>query len=314
MTRAPETLEPIQETLREINERTPEVRVGRFSTRVLLALGTEVASSPPEDGDAGHRHRAERPDKRPCALRMDWAACDLPLHGEDAHFGHAEAGFVGVADGVGGYRDRGVDAGAFARELMASALENVELTAKARRLRPKEVLKRAYETAVIKCTPGASTAVILSLDRTALSWAYVGDSAFAVFRGGRIVYRSIEQRRRFNFPYQLSSNGDGDSLTKAMVGDMSVRDGDVVVVGTDGLFDNMHDCQLERAVQMGTELGFSPKNMADIIASIAYDVSKNKRACSPFSLAHLKASGEGGCGGKEDDITVIVAYIVAKDS
>ncbi|RLM78995.1 putative protein phosphatase 2C 23 [Panicum miliaceum] len=98
MARAMESLEPIQETLSEINKRTPE------------------------EGDAGHGRRAERPDARPCALRMDWAACVLPLHGEDAHFGHAEAGFIGVADGVGGYRDYGVDAGAFARELMARAL------------------------------------------------------------------------------------------------------------------------------------------------------------------------------------------------
>jgi protein phosphatase PTC7 len=317
MISAPEIFKPIaiKETLREIKKRTPEVRVARFITRVLLAFGTQVSPPPPEvDGGAGHPVREERPG---AGLRMDWAACELPLHGEDAHFGHGEAGFVGVADGVGSYRDRGVDAGAFARELMGSALRTVDLTAKVGlRIHPKEVLKMAYyRTAVTKCTPGASTAVILSLRRAALWWAYIGDSGFAVLRGGRIVHRSVAQQRRFNCPYQLSSKGSGrDKLKKAMVGRTLVRDGDVVVVGTDGLFDNMDDFQLECAVRMGTELGFSPKNMADIIAAIAHGISKNKRALSPFCLASVKAYGVGWSGGKEDDITVIVAYIVAKDS
>ncbi|PUZ76692.1 hypothetical protein GQ55_1G311100 [Panicum hallii var. hallii] len=305
MARAMESLEPIQETLSEINKRTPEISVFKFVTRVLLTLGTEYAPPAREEGDAGHGRRAERPDARPSAL----PACVLPLHGEDAHFGHAEAGFIGVADGVGGYRDYGVDAGAFARELMASALAKGELAAKAsrrrRRLRPEDVLERAYESMVIKGTPGASTAVVLSLDRATLRWAYIGDSAFAVLRGGRSVHRSAEQQRRFNCP-----------LAKAEVCGLPVKDGGVVVAGTDGLFDNVHDDQLARAVQMGTELGFSPENMADIIAGVACDMSKTKteRACSPFSIGYRKAYGENYYGGKEDDITVIVAYIVSKDS
>ena len=318
MTRALETLEPIQGTLSEINKRTPEVGVSKFVTRALQTLGTEHVPPAREDGDAGHGRRAERPDARPCALRMDWAACVLPRHGEDAHFGHAEAGFIGVADGVGGYRRRGVDAGAFARQLMASALAKVELAArpgKVRRLRPEGVLERAYESMVIRGTPGASTAVVLSLHRSTLRWAYIGDSAFAVLRGGRIVHRSTAQQRRFNCPYQLNADDRGDSLDEAEVGGMPVEDGDVVVAGTDGLFDNVRDDQLARAVQMGTELGFSPKNMADIIAAIAYDVSKSKLVLSPFSLAYRKAYGERSYyGGKKDDITVIVAYIVPKNS
>ncbi|CAO2046711.1 unnamed protein product [Urochloa humidicola] len=296
-----ETLEQIQETLAEIKKRTPEVCIAKFVDLVLHCPSL-----------------AELPDARPCALRMDWASCVLPRHGEDAHFGHAEAGFVGVADGVGGFRKHGVDAGAFARQLMASALAKVEQAAKAsrlrRRLRPEDVLERAYETAFLNGTPGASTAVIVSLDCTTLRWAYIGDSAFAVLRDSKIVHRSAQQQHRFNFPYQLDSSGDGDNLTKAKVGDMPVEDGDVVVVGTDGLFDNMRDGQLESAVWLGTRLGFSLKNMADIVAAIAYKISRDKWARSPYSREYSKAYGRRVYGGKKDDITVIVAYIVSKDS
>jgi hypothetical protein len=40
-------------------------------------------------------------------------------------------------------------------------------------------------------TPAVSTALILSLAGEALRWAFVGDSAFVVFRGGRLVFRSL---------------------------------------------------------------------------------------------------------------------------
>jgi protein phosphatase PTC7 len=322
MTIALETLQlqQIQQTLAEIKERTPDVNISRFVASVLGDwMETEYATSERKRGDAGHGRGAGPSDARPCAptLEMDWAACVLPLHGEDAHFGHAEAGVVGVADGVGGYRDNGVDAGAFARALMANALASAERVAKAsrrlRRLCPEKVLERAHKKAAADETPGASTAVILALHGTALTWAYIGDSAFAVLRGGKIICRSVQQQRRFNYPYQLSSEDGG--LDDAKVGSMpAARDGDVVVVGTDGLFDNVHDWQLERAVRMGTNLGFSPKNMADIIAGIAYGISKDKWACTPFGMGYMKVHGLARRGGKKDDITVIVAHIVSKGS
>jgi len=155
------------------------VSISRFVDSVLDdSLGTEYAPSEWKSRDAGHGRRAEErsDDRRPCVptLKMDWAACVLPLHGEDAHFGHAEAGVVGVADGVGGYRDRGVDAGAFARALMANALATAERVAKARRLLirlcPMKVLERAYKKAAMNKTPGGSTAVILSLYGRERSW------------------------------------------------------------------------------------------------------------------------------------------------
>ncbi|XP_002454219.2 putative protein phosphatase 2C 24 [Sorghum bicolor] len=333
MASALEKLEQIQGTLAEIKERTPDVSISRFVASVLDdSPGTEHAPSEWKIGDdddagAGHgRRRAEElrcDDARPCApaLKMDWAACVLPLHGEDAHFGHAEAGVVGVADGVGGYRDRGVDAGAFARALMANALATAERVANAKapkllpRLCPMKVLERAYKNAATSGTPGGSTAAILSLHGAALRWAYIGDSAFAVFRGGEIIHRSVQQQRGFNEPYQLSARGCGGSLAEAKVGGMPAAEhGDVVVMATDGLFDNVHDWQLERAVRMGTELGFSPKNMADIVAGLAYAISNNSWACSPFGIGYLKKYKEVWHGGKQDDITVIVAYLVSEDS
>jgi protein phosphatase PTC7 len=141
---------------------------------------------------------------------------------------------------------------------MASALSEVAAvdSAGAPAVCPYELLEAAYERTVGAASgapPGASTAVIVSLAAGALRWAYVGDSGFAVLRGGRIVRRSEPQRRSLNSPLRLSAvPGDSDGVAAVRTGQVGARSGDVVVVTTDGLFDNVRDEQLECAVQVGT--------------------------------------------------------------
>lgn len=45
--------------------------------------------------------------------------------GEDAHFICEEEQVIGVADGVGGWADVGVNAGLYARELMSNAVQAI---------------------------------------------------------------------------------------------------------------------------------------------------------------------------------------------
>ncbi|KAK1699009.1 hypothetical protein QYE76_015706 [Lolium multiflorum] len=330
-----EKLEQIQQTLSEIDDRTPD------ALRVAFSLGRRVSPAPApgeedrvasfaasvlpppplvvyEDADAndpGQLHEevplaSTSEDDATKLLRMEWASCYLPDHDEDAHFGHDEAGVLGVADGVGSYRNRGVDAAAFSRGLMTSAFMHVLAIEPGTPVCPYTLLERAYDETVASAASGASTAVILSLAGATLRWAYIGDSAFAVLRGGNIVHRSRAQQSHFNCPFQISAGGKGDSVAKADVGEMPVRDGDVVVAGTDGLFDNVFDMELERVVRMGTAHGYSPKNMADVIAGIAYEMSRSRTKVSPFSTEYQKqAAGVGFHGGKPDDITVVVAFV-----
>ncbi|XP_024314489.1 putative protein phosphatase 2C 23 [Brachypodium distachyon] len=148
---------------------------------------------------------------------MDWAACSLPLHGEDAHFG------AGNLAGVGGYRKDGVDAGAFARGLMARAYAEALVATKLLPggtrdgVRPKALLELAYQCTAASGATGASTAVILSLDGNGrrLRWANIGDSGFAVFRGPRstIAHRSRPQQSRFNRPFRKQQRGGGESCS-----------------------------------------------------------------------------------------------------
>jgi protein phosphatase PTC7 len=330
-----EKLEQIHQTLGDIDARVPD------ALRVALVLGYRVSSPTPapgeddevtdfaasllqppamEDGACDRGPTLMEHDSTAAAaaaaLRIDWASCYLPLHDHDAHFGNAKAGVLGVADGVGAYAESGVDAGAFSRGLMTSASAEVAGLEPGVHVCPCALLERAYDETAASNAPGASTAVILSLAGNALEWAYIGDSAFAVLRGSRIVFLSTPQRhlthtspKRPHFSssaaarrkqrlfscddptFQLSAGKHSDRIADARAGQLVVRAGDVVVVGTDGLFDDILEEQLELAVQMGTKLGFSPKNMADIIAGVAYersnqttqsDCAKGSRTTLPF--------------------------------
>ena len=60
---------------------------------------------------------------------------------------------------------------------------------------------------------GSSTACLAVLDGTSgrLTVANLGDSGFAVVRGGRSILRSAEQQHAFNFPFQICKMGPEDS-------------------------------------------------------------------------------------------------------
>ncbi|XP_020154241.1 putative protein phosphatase 2C 24 [Aegilops tauschii subsp. strangulata] len=313
----------IRQTLSEISSRTPAA--------LRIAVGIRLGSLPPSAAAgredvaryAASLARQLQPRARRsspptgAALRMSAASCYLPEHDEDAHFFHAVAGVIGVADGVGGCRLEGLDAAAFSRGLMASALSEVVASSAAAPpppggICPYALLEKAYQQTAASGTPAASTAVIVSLAGRSLRWAYVGDSGFAVFRDGRILHRSQPQQSYFNCPFQLSSDSeDSNKVSEAAVGEIAVEEGDVVVVASDGLFDNVFDAMLEKIVQSGLALSFTPKNMADIIASQAYAAARRTQD-TPFSIA-ARGHGRNKIGGKKDDTTVVVAFIESRD-
>ena len=79
--------------------------------------------------------------------------------GEDAYFICPDKQVVGVADGVGGWADMGVDAGEYAWELMNQSLMSAQQEPHGF-IDPARVLERAH--AKTTC-PGSSTTCILAL-------------------------------------------------------------------------------------------------------------------------------------------------------
>ena len=88
------------------------------------------------------------------------------------------------------------------------------------------------------------------------------------------------------------------------------------MLGTDGLFDNLFDKDIAECIRKelsGEKMDILDVNAAaDCLANKAQKLGKDEDYESPFAL-NAKEVGMDGKGGKEDDITVIVAQIQHKD-
>ncbi|KAF0688259.1 Aste57867_20129 [Aphanomyces stellatus] len=233
--------------------------------------------------------------------------------GEDAAFCTPTA--VGVADGVGGWARKGIDSGAYSRMLMesceASALAN-----------PTERLTEAYNaTKAHTRVPGSSTACLIHLDGATIHTANLGDSGFMLCREAadgswELVSSSPSQCHYFNCPFQLGL-GSRDTPDHADTSSLSVMHNDLVLVATDGLFDNLSPAEIlsllghisTESVARNQTVDAKMQFLAATVAQVAHEVAKSPTHLTPFSLAARKAGYKGTMGGKMDDITVVAALV-----
>ncbi|XP_030371688.1 protein phosphatase PTC7 homolog fig [Scaptodrosophila lebanonensis] len=251
-----------------------------------------------------------------------------PLHrfGEDSWFVSSTpaADVLGVADGVGSWKQMGVDAGLFAKELMYWCASNAALPQFDAR-KPRDLLIQSYVQLCQQArpVPGSSTACLLSLHRRdcALYTANLGDSGFLVMRYGKILHRSVEQLHTFNTPYQLTLAPDGQRATvhcdlpqMAACTRLPLQQGDLVLLATDGLFDNVPESMLVRMMadyQGVTDSGRLQLG-ANMLVSMARDLSQSAYFQSPFAQKARANNMMYMGGGKPDDITVILASVAVR--
>ncbi|KAL2470964.1 putative protein phosphatase 2C 26 [Abeliophyllum distichum] len=232
--------------------------------------------------------------------------------GEDAFFiSSCKGGIIAVADGVSGWAERDVNPALFSRELMAHASNLVE--DEEVQYDPRTLIKKAHAAT---SSVGSATAIVAMLERTGpLKIANVGDCGLRVVRKGQIVFSTSPQEHYFDCPYQLSSEAVGQTYLDATVTTVELLEGDTVVMGSDGLFDNVFDSEIISIVG-------SYNNIADAakaLANLAYDHSQDSSFDSPYSQEARtrgfdvpwwkKILGMKLTGGKLDDITVIVGQL-----
>lgn len=245
-------------------------------------------------------------------LKLLSGSCCLPhpdkeeTGGEDAHFICVDEQAVGVADGVGGWADLGVDAGQYSRELMSHSVTAIKEEPKGS-IDPARVLEKAHSSTKAK---GSSTACIIALTGEGVHAINLGDSGFIVVRDGCTIFRSPVQQHDFNFTYQLESGNNGDLPSSGQVFTIPVAPGDVIIAGTDGLFDNLYNNEITAVVVHAMRAGLAPQVTAQKIAALARQRAQDKDRQTPFSTAAQDA-GFRYYGGKLDDITVVVSYITS---
>jgi len=227
--------------------------------------------------------------------------------GEDAFFVAEDRKAIGIADGVGGWTLHGVDPAIFAQTLMREAKSCYQ----DRGIRdPSEILRQAYHRT--QHVPGSSTACIMVVEGGQLNCVNIGDSGFMLVRDKKIGFRTKEQSHSFNYPFQLGTASE-NSPEDAVSIQLDLREGDVVVMGSDGLFDNLFDGEILDIVntQMSCSEESRDNNVSEILAKTAYNRSQSAFETPFRKLAYDLGLVESPFGGKLDDITVLVGKVVS---
>ncbi|KAL7173093.1 hypothetical protein ACSBR2_032544 [Camellia fascicularis] len=196
--------------------------------------------------------------------------------GEDAYFVSSyNGGIIAVADGVSGWAEQNVDPSLFSRELMAKASDLVgdeEVN-----YDPQILLKKAHAaTASI----GSATVIVAMLERNgSLKIANVGDCGLRVIRKGQIIFSTSPQEHYFDCPYQLSSEVVGQTYLDATVTSVRLMEGDTIVMGSDGLFDNVFNHEIISTMAQYGDVAEAAK----ALANLAHNHSTDSSFDSPYS-------------------------------
>lgn len=243
--------------------------------------------------------------------------------GEDWYFISPSQRAVGVADGVGGWAEIGVDAGAYARMLMnttakaieeqqqlspaaAEESENGRSSSSRPELNPQTALEKGHSQTTVR---GSCTACVVGINGSTLSATNLGDSGFLVLRAGAVVFQTPQQQHSFNFPYQIGSKDSmSDPPSAAQRFSVDVLPGDIIVLGTDGLWDNCFNEEVVSVINYCSQGSMDAPKTAQVLAHYARHRAADTKFASPFAYSAFQ-NGLSYLGGKMDDITVLVAFV-----
>ncbi|KAJ7155970.1 phosphatase 2C-like domain-containing protein [Mycena crocata] len=249
---------------------------------------------------------------------------------------------LGVADGVGGWIDQGIDCSMFSQALMYYAhghfetgwageresdpidspedtiYEGVEMT-------PSECMQLSYLNVLEdeSVVAGSSTACLLTLNASSglLRSANLGDSGFTIIRNSSVLYSSTPQTHYFNCPRQLAKlpgrqggrvkDSIRDPPTAAKEYSTKLRDGDIIISYTDGLSDNIFSAEMLEICTLAMKSQVTEATQVQMIAEGLVHFSRvcmfNNRT-SPFEI-EARQNRKLYKGGKVDDVTVLVALV-----
>lgn len=169
-----------------------------------------------------------------------------------------------------------------------------------------------------------------------------------VIRCGKVIYKTEEKLHGLNFPYQLGT-GSKDQPSDGTIHTIKIRRGDVVVCGSDGIFDNVFDEDIIRILKSLDSKDLSPdkrllglveddsvyehvlthhrrsasarasagthaqrvlKEAGKEIIRLATSNTNDPRANTPFAAKCLE-NGAYYEGGKLDDMTLVMASVAS---
>ncbi|KAJ5777069.1 hypothetical protein N7520_000315 [Penicillium odoratum] len=228
-----------------------------FDPSVSDAIGVSIDKNP-------EIRRRSRPDSGEDAFFVSRIGTLTHRQGQNADVPEAVA--FAVADGVGGWTESRVDPADFSHGIcgyMADTALAWDQTAD--KLRPKQLLQSGYDQVVADpmIKAGGSTASVgVALPDGRVELANLGDSGSVLLRLAAVHHYTTPQTHGFNTPYQLSlipprmraqAEVFGGAYLEdfprdASVTNVQVQHGDVLILATDGVFDNLNNQDILKIV------------------------------------------------------------------
>eukprot|EP00033_Pygsuia_biforma_P000215 GCRY01000270.1.p1 GENE.GCRY01000270.1~~GCRY01000270.1.p1 ORF type:complete len:505 (+),score=96.45 GCRY01000270.1:104-1618(+) len=247
----------------------------------------------------------------PHPSKVEQQFTDLLSHGagEDSCFVLSNA--LGIADGVGGWAKShaGSNAALFSRLLMHHSRE-VLINSPREETNLVSVLKTALDQIDLNLVVGSSTVSLCMLEGSLLKIANLGDSGILVIRQGQLVLKTNPLLHSWNFPFQVGTNGD--NLNNTQLSEVQIEEGDVIVVCTDGVLDNLFEYEIVEIVNSALSSNMLPSEISACIANLACDYSQDTERHTPFAEEARRAGHLDRrlwSGGKMDDIAVVVGVV-----
>ena len=277
----------------------------------IFGIFESLTSRSPETGAVNGDAAVEKEEKyeafTPKPIKIEMAAYVLP-HPAKVSWGGEDAVFTkgrtfGVFDGVSG-----------AEKLDGVPLYSITLAQEMKKMVGNQGLSVAemslYLTEAAEfadvCSTGASTAVVASIGENGFLQALnVGDSYCVVIRDGRVTAKTREISHYWECPYQLSEDSpdrpkDGTKLNVELIA------GDLVLMGSDGIFDNVDDDALVAMIENGPR---KASQIAKRVVDLSRKLSLDPDSTTPYAKQAQKRGDrdfKDGRGGKLDDACAIV--------
>jgi protein phosphatase PTC7 len=184
--------------------------------------------------------------------------------------------------------------------------------------RHKDFLKEiAFEALSRTYSYGSCTFLLGVLEGSSLKICSLGDGSILILRfvddKPVILLKTNSQQHSFNTPFQICNSPPNsshvyisDSPYEGDSYEVSLREGDIIIAGSDGLWDNLYLQDIIYIVQLHKS---DLHKLAKFLADKAYQLSKSC-AKTPFEEEVALKYGEGHWkGGKPDDISVVTAIV-----
>jgi protein phosphatase PTC7 len=243
-------------------------RIVRLNSSESTSTNTPTSTSPViDDDDLKLIYAISGKSKKSSIISIAETNSSLVNFGDDVAFEYDNSDyyFFGLADGVSGNSKKGFDAKLFPLALLSISqfvLENEYdscLKSNASSTLLFDLLCKSHQIVQEKRVYGSSTVCLLALNKRTfgMNTLNLGDSGYLIIRDNQVFYKSVAQSHRYNAPFQIGCTPPElceFDLYRDMPEDSnclqhSLKTGDLLLLSSDGLFDNLYEDEIALIIQ-----------------------------------------------------------------